>query len=187
MLNGSGRYRCVYANFEVGQTAREDVPRAVRVLLGQIARRAESMLGDTFVRDFRLEVLEEHGGHGALNVTLSRWARAREKGLVLLIDEIDSLEGDSLISVLRQLRAGHDERPDGFPQSVILCGVRDGRDYRIYSSSQGTSVAGGGVFNISAESLRLGDFTHDEMHSLLGQHTAEAGQEFEAGAMERIW
>ena len=49
-LNTSGRYRCVYANFEVGQTAREDVPEAMRVLLGQIAGRAETMLQDTFVR-----------------------------------------------------------------------------------------------------------------------------------------
>ena len=186
-LNDSGKYRCVYVNFEVGQTAREDVTEAMRVLSGQIAESAETMLDDTFVRDVRLQALEEDGGHGALNVTLSRWARAREKPLVLLIDEIDSLEGDSLISVLRQLRAGFDERPDGFPQSVILCGVRDVRDYRVYSSSQGTSVAGGSAFNIRAKSLRLRDFTQDEVHSLLGQHTAETGQEFEAGAMERIW
>ena len=186
-LNATGQHDCVYVNFEVGQTARNDVPETMRVLLGQIAESAETMLQDTFVRDVRLQVLEEHGGLGALNVTLSRWARAREKPLVLLIDEIDSLEGDSLISVLRQLRAGYDERPDGFPQSVILCGVRDVRDYRIYLSSQGTSVAGGGVFNISAGSLRLRDFTQDEVHSLLGQHTAETGQQFEAGAMERIW
>ncbi|MDE0625955.1 MAG: ATP-binding protein [Bryobacterales bacterium] len=186
-LNATGKYGCVYANFEVGQTAREDVPEAMRVLLGQIARRAEKMLQDTFVRDVRLNVLEEHGGHGALNETLARWASAREKPLVLLIDEIDSLEGDSLISVLRQLRAGYDERPDGFPQSVILCGVRDVRDYRIYSSSLGASVTGGSAFNIRAKSLRLGDFTQDEVRSLLGQHTAETGQEFEAGAVERIW
>ena len=183
-LNDSGKYRCIYVNFEVGQTAREDVTEAMRVLSGQIAESAETMLDDTFVRDVRLQALEEDGGHGALNVTLSRWARAREKPLVLLIDEIDSLEGDSLISVLRQLRAGFDERPDGFPQSVILCDVRD---YRVYSSSQGTSVAGGSAFNIRAKSLRLRDFTQDEVCSLLGQHTFETGQEFEAGAMERIW
>ena len=186
-LNATGEYLCVYANFEVGQTAREDVTQAMRVLLGQIARRAELMLHDTFVRDVRLNVLDEQGGHGALNETLARWAGAREKPLVLLIDEIDSLEGDSLISVLRQLRAGYDERPDGFPQNVILCGVRDVRDYRIYSSSQGTNVAGGSAFNVKAESWRLGDFTGDEVRALLGQHTAETGQEFEAGAVERIW
>ncbi|MDE0625541.1 MAG: ATP-binding protein [Bryobacterales bacterium] len=186
-LNATGECLCVYANFEVGQTAREDVPEAMRVLLGQIAERAEVMLDDSFVGDVRLQMLDEHGGHGALNVTLARWARAREQPLVLLIDEIDSLEGDSLISVLRQLRAGYDQRPAGFPQSVILCGVRDVRDYRIFSSSKRTNVSGGSAFNIKAESLRLGDFTEDEVQALLGQHTAETGQEFEAGAVERIW
>ena len=186
-LNATGEYDCVYVNFEVGQTAREDLPETMRVLLGQIAESAETMLDDTFVRDVCLRVLEERSELSALNVTLSHWARAREKPLVLLIDEIDSLGDDSLISVLRQLRAGYDESPEGFPQSVVLCGVGDVRDYRIYSSSGGTSLAGGAVFNISAKSLRLEDFTQDEVRSLLGRHTAETGQEFEAGAKERIW
>ena len=35
------------------------------------------------------------------------------------------------------------------------------------------------------ESLRLGDFTPDEVHDLYAQHTAETGQEFTPGAVER--
>ena len=186
-LNASGKYRCVYANFEVGQTAREDVARAMRALFDQLGKRASEMLGDSFVRSAKSELLAECGPDSVLNEMLTLWTRADARPLVLLIDEIDTLQGDSLISVLRQLRAGYDERPDGFPQSVILCGVRDVRDYRIYSSSQGFSITGGSAFNVRAESLRLGDFTQDEVRSLLGQHTAETGQEFEAGAMERIW
>ena len=50
------------------------------------------------------------------------------KPLVLWIDEIDELVGDTLISVLRQIRAGCANRPAAFPQSVILCGIRDVRD-----------------------------------------------------------
>ena len=186
-LNASGGYRCVYANFEVGQTAREDVARAMRALFDQLGKRASEMLGDGFVRSAKSQLLAECGPDSVLNEMLTLWTRADARPLVLLIDEIDTLQGDSLISVLRQLRAGYDERPDGFPQSVILCGVRDVRDYRIYSSAQGFSITGGSAFNIRAKSLRLGDFTQDEVRSLLGQHTAETGQEFEAGATERIW
>ena len=180
-LNASSKYVCLYGNSEPAQTAREDVHEAMRVLLGQIADRAESELADTFVNDAMVDLLAKHGGHGALNVTLSRWARACRLPLVLLIDEIDTLVGDSLIAVLRQLRAGYDQRPDGFPQSTILCGVRDVRDYRNFSSSHGTSITVGSAFNIKAESLRLGDFSESEVRSLLGQHTAETGQEFEVG------
>ena len=85
---------------------------------------------------------------------------------MLLIDEIDTLVGDTLISVLRQLRAGYDMRPAAFPQSVILCGVRDVRDYRIHSESAGEIITGGSAFNIKAESLRLGDFDEADMRSL---------------------
>ena len=52
---------------------------------------------------------------------------AELRPLVLMIDEIDALVGDTLIAVLRQLRTGYPERPHRFPQSVILCGVRDVR------------------------------------------------------------
>lgn len=116
-----------------------------------------------------------------------RWSATSQLPLVLLIDEIDTLVGDSLISVLRQLRANYDRRPSHFPQSVILCGVRDVRDYQIYSSREGTNVKGGSAFNIKAKSLRLGDFSQGEVRELLAQYTAERGRAFEAAAVERIW
>ena len=99
---------------------------------------------------------------------LTRWSEADPTPLVLLIDEIDTLIGDTLITVLRQLRAGYDERPTGFPQSVILCGVRDVRDYRIHSSTEKSVITGGSAFNIKAASLRLDDFTQAEVCALLG-------------------
>ncbi len=186
-LNATGEYRCVYANFEVGQTAREDVGRAMRALFDQLGKRAHRTLGDPFVDSCAEELLARHAPDSVLNRMLTLWTERDNKPLVLLIDEIDTLQGDSLISVLRQLRAGYDERPDGFPQSVILCGVRDVRDYRIFSGSLGSNVTGGSAFNIKAESLRLGDFSEVEVDSLLAQHTTETGQEFDAGAVGRVW
>ena len=78
-------------------------------------------------------------------------------------------------------------RPRSFPQSVVLCGVRDVRDYRIHSSTGKALVAGGSAFNVKAESLRLGDFSRDEVLSLLAQHTAETGQGFTPEAIETVW
>ena len=98
----------MYANFEVGQAGREDVPRAMRAMLNELASRARFTLGDEFVTRVRLRALEEAGPDGALNEVLSRWSEADPRPLVLLIDEIDSLVGDTLLSVLRQLRAGYD-------------------------------------------------------------------------------
>ena len=105
----------------------------------------------------------------------------------MLIDEIDALVGDTLITVLRQLRAGYPNRPQAFPNSVILCGVRDVRDYRIHSEQSQAIITGGSAFNIKATSLRLGDFSQEEVVRLLLQHTAETGQVFEPAALELIW
>ena len=129
------------------------------------------MLKDNFVADIRSEILRGFGPDEALEEALVRWAAADPRPLVLLIDEIDALLGDSLLSVLRQLRSGYDLRPESFPHSIVLCGVRDLRDYRIHSGSTGETVAGGSAFNISAASLRLGDFDRGEVEALLGQHT----------------
>ena len=182
-----GDYRCVYANFEVGQAAREDTARALRALLSQLATRAEMTLADEMPGRLRNAALADAGPDGALFEVLSRWARADPRPLVLLIDEIDTLVGDTLLSVLRQLRAGYDQRPGGFPHSVILCGVRDVRDYRVHSTARNALVLGGSAFNIKSASLRLGDFTAAETRALLAQHTAETGQAFTPAALETIW
>ena len=118
---------------------------------------------------------------------LSRWAAADAKPLVLLIDEIDALVGDTLVSVLRQLRAGYPHRPSRFPQSVILCGIRDVRDYRIHASAEKAVITGGSAFNIKSESLRLGDFSATETQVLLTQHTEETGQGWTEAARAEIW
>ncbi len=186
LLNAEGRYRCVYVNVEAGQAMREDVERATRVMLGQMALRARAALGDDFLSSAWSGIADEFRD-GALGAALSRWAEADEKPLVLLIDEIDALVGDTLLAALCQLRAGYDMRPGRFPQSVVLCGVRDVRDYRIWSGSAKTMIAGGSAFNIKAESLRLGDFSKDEAHDLLRQHTEETGQPFTDDALEAIW
>ena len=184
-LNAAGRVRCLYANIEAVQTAHEDVDLAIRTVLSEIVHRARVMLGDDSGLRLRPQVLAQEPPDSALRVFLARWSESSQRPLVLMLDEIDTLEGDSLISVQRQLRGGCDLRPTYAPQSVILCGVRDVRDHRIYSSREGTHVMGGSAFNIKAESLRLGDFSEQEVRDLLGQHTAETGQVFEEPAIDR--
>ena len=181
----AGDFRCVYVNFEPAQAMREAVEPAMRVIVGALASRARSV-GAPFLYGVWAEIMAAFGA-GALAEALVRWCEAEQKPVVLLVDEIDTLVGDTLISVLRQLRAGYDQRPSGFPQSVVLCGVRDVRDYRIRSSAENAMVTGGSAFNVKAESLRLGDFTEADVRALLAQHTAETGQPFTPEALDTAW
>jgi len=186
-LNQGSTYRCLYVNVEMGQAAREDVREGIHAILSRMASMERAYLNDRFLTGIWKEVLEESGPYDALNEVLTRWAQGSPKPVVLLIDEIDALVGDTLISVLRQLRAGYPQRPAMFPQSILLCGVRDVRDYRIHSDRVKAIITGGSAFNIKAESLRLGNFTQTEVEALYIQHTKETGQQFDSTAINLIW
>ena len=189
LLNGGahGRYRCVYVNVEVGQAAREDTTQAMRAILSELEIEAEATLDDPLPARVWPGLLERSGPAGVLRQVLARWSQADPVPLVLMIDEIDTLIGDTLIAVLRQLRAGYAHRPRRFPQSVVLCGVRDVRDYRIHSSAEKAIVTGGSAFNVKAESLRIGDFSEAEVRALIGQHVAETRQRFAKDALQAVW
>ena len=123
----------------------------------------------------------------ALEQFMAIWCQQSSRPTVLMLDEVDALVGDTLISLLRQLRSGYPKRPELFPQSVILCGVRDIHDYRIHSNREKAVITGGSAFNIKSKSLRMGDFTEKEVKTLLNAHTVETGQVFEPEAADLVW
>jgi len=69
---------------------------------------------------------------------------------------------------------------------VVLCGVRDVRDYRIHTAHH-EIITGGSAFNIKAESLRLGNLSREETVELWQQHQAETGQSFDAAIWPELW
>jgi len=186
-LNQAGQYRAVYANIEGAQAWRENVEQGMATVVTNIALGARDLVGDQSAMPLAQQVLSTAAPGSELEVFLSDWCQQLDKPLVLMLDEVDALVGDTLISLLRQLRAGYPKRPEQFPQSVILCGVRDLRDYRIQASSEKAAIVGGSAFNIKAESLHLGDFDRQETAALLLEHTAETGQLFTPDALELIW
>lgn len=185
-LNEQGDYIAVYANVEAGQAARNDVRQVVLSTMSTIAERASIILNsDISIRIYK-ELAKGEDTNTLLTTYLKRLSEVLPKPFVLFIDEIDALVGDSLVSVLRQIRAGYDQRPQYFPISIVLCGVRDVRDYRIVLSNQDI-VTGGSAFNIKAESIRMGNFSKAEIHELYMQHTEATGQEFDEACFPMIW
>ena len=186
-LNASGSCRCVYVDFQCAQNAGEDLAGAIRIVLSSIVAAARRTFGTDSLRTLWQEVTEWQPPERALGEFLELWCAAETKPLVLLIDEIDALPDLPLLSVVQQLRSGHRLRPGRFPQSVVLCGQHNVRDYRIRGLRGEGRGARASPFNIVAKSLRLGDFSAGEVKALLAQHTEETGQEFETEAVERVW
>ncbi len=183
-LNITNNYKALYVNVEPAQAARSDVKHAMEIILNRLRGAAELLLKNDDSFFIYIEKALEKVSGGSLQEVLEKWSRSSDKPIILFIDEIDSLIGDTLISVLRQLRAGYNERPDSFPQSVCLIGVRDVRDYRVWSESEHNMVLGGSAFNIKAESLVLNSFSIDQVRMLYNQHSHETGQQFTNEAIE---
>ena len=184
-LNKQGDYIAVYANVEGGQASRNDVQSVVKSTVDNLAEQFRGVIRDDLSLKIRDEI-QSVGKDSMLTTYLRRLSENLPKPIVLFIDEIDALVGDSLVSILRQIRSGYTDRPNAFPQSIILCGVRDVRDYRIVLSNQDI-VTGGSAFNIKAKSLRLGNFSKEEIHELYMQHTRETGQQWDESCFPMVW
>lgn len=185
-LNTQGDYRACYVNIEAAQTARDDVPRGLRTICGAIARAASQHLGEKGLRGWTEEAWAAEGPDGVLTGLLERWSQSSDRPIVLMLDEVDALVGDTLVALLTQIRAGHLQRPEAFPQTIMLCGVRDVHDYRV-QGAHGEISTGATAFDVRTESLRIGNFSLKEAEDLWLQHLNETGQHADSAIWPELW
>jgi hypothetical protein len=123
-----------------------------------------------------------------LSDTLIRWAElVLPKPLIVLFDEVDVLEGEALISFLRQLRGGFASRGAGtFPISIALVGMRDLKDY-ITVAKDGKAPNPGSPFNVKVDSASLSNFTKEDIAKLFAQRTQETGQQIAPEALDYVY
>lgn len=175
-LTAEGTYAAVLTSCKSGESAKDDVDRGVRAVLHVLDESARRQLPEE-LRPEPAESFDLVPGDVRLVKYLGRWSERSARPVVLFLDEIDALAGDTLLSVLDQLHTGYAGRPEHFPHSVALVGLRDVRDYEIRRDG-GLRVGSSSPFNIKLESLLLRDFTAEEVAELYAQHTAETGQRF---------
>ena len=178
-LTAEGRFAALAFSCEAGSVFGEQIGKAEEAVLSEVGFEAAGLPAELRPPSAWPTAPEGQQVRGAL----AAWARSCPRPLVLLMDEIDALRGSALQSVLRQLRAGFPSRPTGSPWSVVLCGLRDVRDYRMAAGADPDRMGTSSPFNVKAESLHIGGFTEDEVRALYGQHAADTGQLFTEGAV----
>jgi hypothetical protein len=177
-LTASGDYVAIVLSVETGAAYKQDVVQAQQWILNDWQNTTRIVLPPELQLPKISEVRAETGMTNLdLRTVLQAWTLAAPRPFVVFIDEIDSLEDETLITVLRQLRAGYPHRPQGFPHSLALIGVRDVRDYKVASGGS-TRLGTASPFNIKLRSFTLGNFTPQEVASLYQQHTDLTGQIF---------
>jgi hypothetical protein len=182
-INKQDQYIALYINVEIAQAWRNNVIEVNNTIINQFRIQTEISLPKQYQPS---AACFENINH-EFSVFLMRWCLELPKPLVLFMDEVDALIGDGLISVLRQLRSGYTQRPRAFPHALCMIGLRDIRDYRIYSDSSQRYIVGGSAFNIKDKSIRLEDFTYEQVKELYAQHTEATGQNFTIHALQRVF
>jgi hypothetical protein len=181
-LTAEGRYVAVMVSMETASAFPGDVGAAELAALSAWRRAAEAWLP----AELWPPPWPDAPPGGRIGAALRAWTKAAPRPLVLFIDEIDSLEGSVLVSVLRQIREGFAARPESSPWSLALVGMRDVRDYKIAMDGR-DGATGGSPFNIRDRSLLLRNFTGAEVAALYAQHTDDTGQPFAPEAATRAF
>jgi hypothetical protein len=188
-LEATGRWSAIRVDLE---TAREtsDVGEAMALVLAAFDDRLRFRRPNWPRPDADARAAMLATPRRALLSYLIRLAEHTPHPLVLLLDEVDGLVGEAMVSFLTQLRQCYIERSEiPFPTSVILVGQRQVRDYVLRDEERKAVVWLGTTspFNITAEATTLGPFTEAEIGELLDQHTEATGQRFAPEAVTRIW
>jgi hypothetical protein len=181
-LTASGQYTAVLVSVEAGAALGNDIAAAEQAILNDW----QSALRFWLPPELQPPDWGDLSIGSRISQALSLWAQVSPRPIVLFIDEIDSLQDNSLINVLRQLRGGYPRRPKGFPQSVGLIGLRDVRDYKMAAGGS-DQLNTASPFNVKVESLVLRDFTLEEVAELYQQHTQETGQVFTQEAIDLVF
>lgn len=181
-LTSSGKYAALHFSCEEGRAYPDDATAAQRVVLNELRLRAQTDL-PAELQPPPFDLLDQQ--ESLIRLNLSKWARSCSRPVVLFFDEIDALHDNALLSVLSQLRSGFSQRPTAFPASIVLCGLRDVRDYKAASGGDPNRLGSSSPFNVKVESLELANFTVEQVAELYGQHTEETGQAFAVEAISR--
>ena len=181
-LNAEGTYVTLVVSFEQAGYESITVEKANELLIDSVYQAAFEQLPEKYRP-------KNPQGKKFLSMRnyLKTWCREQTMPVVLLIDEIDALLDDVLIALLRQFRDGYQSRPEHFPSSVVLVGLRDVRDYKAKIREGSPSLGTASPFNIKSESLFLQNFSKEETCLLLEQHTEETGQEFTQEIKDKIF
>jgi len=170
-LTASGEYTALMVSAEVGSAFPDQPEIAEKAILNAWLDAADFWLPNELKPPIHEPIIQRIGSF------LKNWVETSPHPVVLFIDEIDSLQNQTLINVLRQLRDGFPRRPKGFPQSVGLVGMRDVRDYK-YAAGGSERLNTSSPFNIKVQSFTLRNFNLSEVQKLYAQHTEATGQIF---------
>lgn len=178
-ITSEGRYAALLCSAAVAAPARSDSSLVQEALLSSIRIAAEQDLPF----DLRPPPFPESADATRLWEGLSTWARVCPRPIVIFFDDLDTLHGAALDSVLRQLETGFSRRPGHFPWSIALSGQLDVRGHGLSDAETSKVALSTGPFERFWSSRLLASFTIGEIRALYAQHFGRAEERFSSDAL----
>ena len=184
-LNSQNQYYALYCSLESVQTFGEPekgIPEILKNIRSEI-----SYSNLPFKEKFGMNLNMEDPSIIIKN-SLRDYCILLDKPLIIFFDEIDSLQNDTLITFLRQIRDGFITRNKiPFMQSVALVGMRNIRDYKSKMRDNQQTLGSASPFNIITKSLLIKNFSISDIEGLYDQHTQATGQIFNKDVIEKVF
>jgi hypothetical protein len=192
-INAEGKYFALYFSLEAAdrEADKDDVMSIIASEINKALKNSGIMQLSSLFRPYNS--LPKMDRSVKISEFLNYICLGVDKEVVVFFDEIDCLMDEPLITFLRQIRLGYNNRFDSpktvFPRSLALVGLRDIRDYlasvRLNSESRGLASP----FNIKKDALTLANFSRREIEELYLQHAeaTEFKQTFSDSALDRVW
>ncbi|NJL28402.1 MAG: ATP-binding protein, partial [Thermoanaerobaculia bacterium] len=121
-LTAEGRYTALLTTCEVGQKLVPDLEGSMAAILSLLQQQARIRLPEPLQPP---ATDASQPPESRLNDLLERWAQRSPRPVVLFLDEIDALQDDVLISVLRSCAPAYPLVPTTFPQLHRARRLRD--------------------------------------------------------------
>lgn len=172
-LNESGNYVALCFSLKAPELENHTLESVSAAMLAIIYRNSQQDLAEVYRPVAPTKKDSLLWGHYVAN-----WTRSLSKPLILLIDDIDQLEGEALSVVTSNIRSGFTMRPQHFP---ICIGLSLSKDHRAHF--RGLRVP----FNIIDTTYHLEPFSEEEVKSLLGQHGEISGQFFPEAVAKALY
>lgn len=178
-LTSEGRFAALLCSAAVAAPARADLVLVQDALLSALRIAAEQDLPPAL----RPATFPASADATRLWEGISVWAQVCPRPLVLFFDDLDTLHGAALESVLRQIEAGFSRRPGHFPWSIGLLSRFDLRTTPSHAPDASDSPISTGPFERSWSSRLVPPFTENEVRALYAEHFDRADQSVSSEAI----
>jgi len=182
-LNQEGKYYAAYCPLEAAQVFPEpkEGMRQIFYSLSYTIKHSGLPEAESFGKGVNVDETSI-----VIKSAISGYCSKLDKPLVLLFDEIDTLQNETLAAFLNQLWESYGVRyPISFPHSVMLMGMRNILDPKSKLRGELEFLSSAG--SVVVKALHSINFSRPEIAALYRQHTEATDQAFEPTAVDKAY